>query len=182
MNVESLVECQFDECKMIFENPITLPGGNSLRSQHLERYNDKFECIFCKHVHNIDENGFFTNSIINQLIAKYLEMDPLRREATSSFNKLNEIINEYEKLDPEGYIFDYIREIINNIDLHREELVKEINEKSDEMIKLLKEKENICKLNAVKYKKINLDEFKTVDLPVWKRLLRKTVLKQNKLN
>ena len=182
MNVESLVVCQYDGCNMIFQDPITIPCGNSLCKKHLEKFVDKFECNFCQQVHRIPENGFFTSHIINQIVDKYFESDPLRREIKSLFDTLNSIIYENEKLDPEEYVFDHIREIINKVDLHREELIKEINHKSDEIINKLKEREKQCISNATKLKKMNFEQLKTSDLPVWKNLFRKSDLKLNELN
>ena len=66
---------------------------------------------------------------------------------------LTETINNYEKFDSDVYIYDYFAELRNKVDLHREELVKEINERSDEIIKRLKEKQDKCKLNSNKIKK-----------------------------
>ena len=140
MNLKHLIVCQFDGCKLILQNPVALPCGDSLCQHHLETMaNDQFECCFCNRIHKIPEDGFSINKTINQLVENYFEMDPLRKQIKESLNKLNEIIYEHEKLDPEGYIFDHIGEIVNRVDLHREELIKEINEKYDEIIKQLKE-------------------------------------------
>ena len=141
MNLEHLIVCQFEGCKMIFEHPVTLPCGYSLCKKHLIEYDEKFECSFCHDQHQIPNNGFSTNKTIDLLLESFFEIDPLRKEIRTSFDKLNEIIYEYEKFDPEGYIFDNAGDIINKVDLHREELIKEINEKYDEMITRLKDKD-----------------------------------------
>ena len=182
MNVEALVVCQFDACKMVYRNPVTLPCGYSLCLEHLEKFDETFNCFFCKQVHTQPRDGFFTSNTISSLIEYYFEMDPVRKEIKSSFDKLNQIIYEHQKLAPEGYIFDYIRKIINKVDLHREESIKYINEKSDEIINKLIEKEQICKSNASKFEKVNLEELKTADLLIWKDSLRKTDLKQQELD
>ena len=73
---------------------------------------------------------------------------------------LTETINNYEKFDSDVYIYDYFAELRNKVDLHREKLVKEINERSDEIIRRLKEKQDKCKLNSNKIKKMNLEKLK----------------------
>ena len=116
-----------------------------------------------------------------KVLSDFLELDPFRKEVHTAFDNLNDVIEDYEKIDPEGYIFDNVGEIINKVDLHREELIKEINEKSmkyDEIIKRLKDKEQACKLNATKSEKMNLDELKNDILPSLKQSLRIPDLKQ----
>ena len=180
MKVEALV-CQFEECKMILQNPITLPCGESLCLKHLESFNDQFKCFLCDEEHQMPKNGFKINKTINLLLENYFESNPLRNEIRESFNRLNQLICDYETLDPEGYIFDYIRELINRVDLHREELLKEINDKSDQIIKQLKDKEQICMANVSKLQKMNLDEFKTDNLPLWEHSLRKPDINEDNL-
>ena len=183
LELESLVVCQFDGCKMVYQNPVSLTCGNSLCQLHLEKLaNDQFECYFCKSIHKIPENGLSVNKTVNQLVQYYNEINPLRREIKESFTKLNDIINEHEKLDPEGYIFDNVGEVINRVDLHREELIKEINEKYDEIIKQLKNKKQDCQLNVSKLEKINFEKIKSTDLPLWNHTFRKPGLKQEELN
>ena len=66
--------------------------------------------------------------------------------------------------------------------MHREELKKEIDDKSEEIIRKLKEKEEKCKLNAQKLEKINLNELKNDTLPYCKQKFRIPELKQDELN
>jgi len=61
MNVQVQVQaivCQYDRCKLILENPITLPCGNSICQHHLEGISEKFDCMFCNEEHQIPKNGF----------------------------------------------------------------------------------------------------------------------------
>ena len=167
---------------MFFEHPVILPCGESLCQKHLEEVNQIFTCYFCNEEHQIREDGYKINKTINMLMNIFLEIDPLRKEVYATFDKLNKLIGDYEKIDPESYIFDNLREVINKVDLHREELIKEINEKYDEIIKRLKEKEQMCKLNARKLEKMNLEELKTDTLPSLKQSLRIPDLRQDELN
>ena len=183
MSVEPLIVCQFEECKMIFEHPVTLPCGESLCLKHIERCIEKFKCSFCDEEHQIPQNGGFKmNKTINMLMNKFLKIDPFRKEIYAAFDKLVNLIDDYEKIDPESYIFDNLGEIINKVDLHREELIKEINDKYNEIIKRLKEKGLQCKLNALKLEKMNLEELTTDILPSMKQSLRIADLKQEELN
>ena len=181
MNIEALI-CQFDGCKMLLHNPITLHCGNSLCQHHLDTFKNQFKCFFCDEKHQIPKNGFQINKSINLMLNSFIEMDPLRKEIKESFEDLNKLICDYEKLDPDGFIFEYIGDVINNVCLHRDELIKEINAKSDEIIKILKEKSKTCKSNASKLQKINLCQLKSNDFPSWIYTFRVPQLKKEELN
>jgi WD40 repeat protein len=86
------------------------------------------------------------------------ESHQLRNEIKESLIKLNQLIEDYEIIDAKIYIFDYIGEIINRIDLHREELLQEINQISDEIIKQLINKEEKCLQNKSNLVKMNLKQ------------------------
>ena len=178
MNFEDLV-CQYDDCKLIIENPVTLPCGNSLCKEHLEKFNEKFMCYFCNEEHQIPTNGFVTNIMITNIINNLINMNPLRKNIKESFEKLSESIDDYIKIDPNVYVFDYYGEIRNRVDLHREELKKEIDKRSDEIIQDLKEREEKCKENLSKIDKTNIDD---VNLPLFKQKLRCSKLNKVELN
>ena len=90
----------------------------------------------------------------------------MRKEAKESLSKLNDIIYDYDQIDPEGYIFDYIGLILNRVDLHRDEMIDEIIVKSKEMIKQLKDKEQMCKSNLSKIEKMNIEKLNSDDLRI----------------
>ena len=182
MSLQQSLVCKYDGCKMIFQNPILLPCGQSICQHHMNTFNDKFKCIFCDDVHQIPMDGFEINQKINKLMNSYYETDALRKEIKESFDELNNLISDYEKISPEGFICDHIREMINDVDIHREELIKEIQEKSNEIIKKLKAKEDECSKNASKSAKINLEQFKSNELATWKHSFRMPDLKQEELN
>ena len=117
------------------------------------------------------EEGFFVNKIIKKVIIKKYKSERIRKLLIESYKNLNDTIYEYESLDPETYIFDYVRDIINKIDLHREELSNEIDKRISEMIKQLEEKEQKCKSNPTKSEKLNFDRLK-LDLISWEHSLR----------
>jgi WD40 repeat protein len=181
MEVKAFV-CEYNNCNLIYENPVTLVCGNTLCNEHLEHLNDKFQCNFCQQEHPIPLNGFALNRTIHKIIESYLYFDPLRRNIKETFDNLHRAIEQYENIDPNIYIYDYFSKIRNKIDLHREELIEEINTKSDELIKKLKEKELKCNLNLTNLEKINLNELKMNILPLWKHELRQPEFSQEKLN
>ena len=61
------------------------------------------------------------------------------------------MINESELLisDPESYIYDYFYKLRNKIDLHKEQLIQDIEQKYERIIDELKEIETKCKQNAL---------------------------------
>lgn len=153
---ENALKCEYKDCELIYENPITLPCGNSMCKSHLDQYNCNFKCYFCNDEHEIPENGFSINKTIIKMIDSIIESNPIRKKINESFEKINESISEYENLHPDVYIYEYFEDIRLKVDLHREELKKEIDEKSDEIIKKLKDKEEKCKSNSVNVEKIKL--------------------------
>ena len=161
------LKCQFEDCGLILENPVKLLCGNNVCREHLNKFEAKFKCTFCHKQHSIPEDGLFVNEEIEQKIDSFYQSDPLRKEAKESYNKLNEIINNYEKIDdPDGYISNYIGEIRERVFSHRDEMVEEIHNKSKEIIKQLEDKKETCKSNSTKLEKINLDQSKPDDLLV----------------
>ena len=61
MNLEELIFANCKNCHLIYENPITLQCKNSLCKQHLDQFDDKFECFFCKIEHLVCEDWFNIN-------------------------------------------------------------------------------------------------------------------------
>ncbi len=103
------LKCRFGECGLILENPVRLLCGNNVCREHLDEFDTKFKCPFCHKQHSIPQGGFYVNEKIELKIQTIYQSDPLRKEAKESYNKLNEIINNYEKInDPDGYISNYI--------------------------------------------------------------------------
>jgi len=180
MDCRALI-CEFKDCHLIYENPVILPCGYSLCQQHLADYDDQIICFFCKCEHQKPPNGFTINIAINRMIESYIESNQFRKETKEAYDRLNRTIYEYDTIDNEKYLHDYFEQIRNRVDLHREEMINEINEKSDEIIKKLKEKEQYCKLNLIKIVKIKYDEFKNNDLPSWKDSLRIADIDPNEL-
>ena len=88
------------------------------------------------------------------MIESFNQSQPLKKLIKIAFENLNQLINEYEKLKSDAFVYDYFSEIRNKVDLHREELVKEINERSEEIIQKLKLIEEEYKLNKSQLKSL----------------------------
>ena len=174
--------CKHEGCNLIYENPVTLPCGNSICEQHLKRYNEKFKCSFCFEEHQIPNTGFTKSKAMIKMIDSHFKLDRLRKKIIESFEILNESIKQCEDINSENYIYSYFFEIRNQVYLYREELKKEIDDKSNEIIEILKEKENKCKSNSQKLQKMNLDELKNNNLPSWKKKIRNPEIRDYELD
>jgi len=172
MNFNEL-KCQYEDCGLILENPVTLLCGHTLCKQHLlclQIFETKFKCFFCNKQHSIPEEGFCINITIDKMIDKFYQTDPSRKEIKNSLDSFNELINKNATFSPNVFIYDYFADIRKKVDLHRKNLIKKINEKSDEIFKILNDKEANCKLNNVKVEmngQLPIDE-----LVIWKNKLR----------
>jgi WD40 repeat protein len=180
MSSEGLI-CEYKDCCLILENPITLSCGFTLCQKHLEKFSDNFECFFCDKVHQMPNEGFGVNRSLNKIIDAYFENDPLKQKIRKSFENLSESIDNYLSIIPDAYVYDYFEKIRNKLDLHREELFKEITERSDEMLNQLKDKEDKCKQNLNKAVKVNNEKLINEEIPAWKLSLRNPQINQNEL-
>ena len=100
------LKCQYEDCGLILENPVRLLCGNTLCRQHLDEYETKFKCPFCHKQHSVPEDGFFVNQEIEQMIKNYYQSNPLRKEIKDALSKLNEIVYDYDHIDPQSYIIN----------------------------------------------------------------------------
>jgi WD40 repeat protein len=178
--MDQSIICKFKNCNLIYENPIILPCGKTLCKCHLDKFKEKFECCLCFNEHEIPEEGYVINESIRKKIDNYLQLNPIRKMIKESFDNLSLSFEDYDKFDSDSYIYDYFRKIVNEVDLHREELIQEINKRSDEIISQLKEKEEKCKSNLNEIKKYNFDQLKQ-DLPDFKKKFRNPILNLNEL-
>ena len=177
MSLEAFV-CEYEGCNLIYENPVTLLCGSSLCQQHLEKFDDKFQCPFCFEEHQKPS----ISKAITKMIDYNIQLDPMRKKVKESFENLDETIKNYEDIQSDNYIDSYFFEIRNKVDLHREELKKEIDDKSDEIIRTLKEKEEKCKASKLKLQKTNLDDLIRDTLPALRVKFRNPSADQNELN
>ena len=120
--------CEYENCKLIFEDPVTLPCGNTLCKHHLAKYDQTFQCFFCQEQHKMPENdGFAINKSMVKMIESHYELNLLKKMIKDSINKLNQLIQEYQNIHSDVFIYDTFADIRNKVDLHREKLIEEIN-------------------------------------------------------
>ena len=179
MNVKSIL-C--DECHLILEHPITMPCGQTICKQHLDEFDEKISCKFCNDQHHIPRNGFCINKKLELVIDSYFELNPLRKKIRDTFDNINESVKEYDEINADAYVYDVFGGLRNKVDLHREELIKEINDRYEKMLNDLKNKEEKCNLNKTKIEKKSFSQLKEHDLPNWKQKLRVAEINEDELN
>ena len=174
--------CEFDGCNLLFENPIALPCGKAICKEHIENYTEQFECIFCGREHKIPEDGFNVNITIMKMINCCYHLNNIHKEAKMSYDLLNSMIDEYDKIDPDEFIYDYFAHVRNKVDLHREHIINDVNEKSDKIIDTLRIQEKECREKAGSIEKISLKELKNQLASAWKHNLRQPTIDESSLN
>ena len=137
--------CELEECKLFFENPIVLPCGTNICQQHVEDCENTYNCPICKKEHLIPDTGFPINKIAVKTIENGLHLNEIQKKIADSNEKLESIVKEHDSLNSDNLIYDYFSNLRNQVDLHREQLIEQINKRSDEIIKQLKEMEANCK-------------------------------------
>jgi hypothetical protein len=170
--------CICEECRFIFENPILLPCGSTICKEHVdESCEDTFYCESCDMDHIIPEMGFPTNKLAIKIKESRIHLNEKQIITIDSYEKLEKKIQEHQSLNSENLIYEYFSNLRNQVDLHREQMIGEINKRSEEIIRQLKELEEKCKLNAAKLVKMNLDQLKSKDMNKYKIRLRRPDLK-----
>ena len=94
MEVKAFV-CEYNNCNLIYENPVSLACGNTLCNEHLEKLNENttFICEFCKQEHQIPTNGMAINKTIHKIIESFIYLDPVRRKIKETFDNLYKSID-----------------------------------------------------------------------------------------
>ena len=72
----------------------------------LKLFESKFNYYFSHKQHSFSDDEYFVNESIE--IENDYQSDPLWKEAKERFNKINEIIFDYEQINPDSLYFDYI--------------------------------------------------------------------------
>ena len=130
----------------------------------------------------IPEEGFPINKFADKTIKEGFYLNESQKRIKDSYEKLEKTIKDHDSLNSEDLIYEYFSNLRNQADLHREQQIEEINKRSEEIIKQLKEMEEKCKLNAANLEKMNLDKLKNKDMKEYKLQLRKPDLEVYDLN
>jgi hypothetical protein len=166
-DVNDIIKCPL--CSNSYSNPITLPCGDTICFEHLEDHSytkdRKFMCDICNKFHTLPDEGFPKNKAIEKMLK--IRLDKLDRgesykNAKASFEKFNSKFKSYEEInnDPDNYINDYFSNMINDIDLRREEIKLEIDNYYDSMINDLKQAQIDSLFMSEANKKVSIDELK----------------------
>jgi hypothetical protein len=183
MNEQSIYVCCLKDCKLFLDQPINLPCGFMICKKHIDTKIKTFKCEFCQEEHLIPENGFIINKKLADCIQSKLHLTDEQKDASDLFDCLNEMITKLEKIDPTEYVYDYFKNLRDRVDLHREEMINEINKKSEEFIKKLYEleREYHSGCNKTQFNN-NLDELKLSKLPEIEMQLKMTQIENKMLN
>ena len=181
--------CIYENCGLIYENPVTLVCGNNLCKKHLSQLcanqanNVKhFKCYFCNKQHTMPENGFCVNELLNGFVKEYINNDPTRKKLIDLVKNLEKVIKDHESFNSNEVISKFFKQTKEKIKLHEEKMLKVISQKSTELIEQLNVKENFYKQNKIKLEKIDLTQIKNDMLPSWCRLIYEPLINQQEIN
>ena len=154
--MKRLIICKF--CYETLEEPIVLPCGKTICSKHLLNEANSFKCDLCDNSHDKTADKFPVNEALNELVQicdDYVDLNSIDlgkdyKLAKDQCKHLKDLINESEILtkDPSFYIDNYFTKLRNEIDLKKEQLIEDIEQKYEKIINELKEIESKYKQNA----------------------------------
>ena len=163
--MKRLIICKL--CHETLEDPIILPCGKTICSKHLDNETNNFKCGLCDNSHDKTVDKFPVNEELNEFVQicddyddfNSIEFGPEYKLAKEKCDHLNDLINKSELLtkDPELYIYNYFAKLINEIDLYKEQLIENIEQKHDQIIKELIEIKLKCNTDAQskQFKRLN---------------------------
>jgi WD40 repeat protein len=171
--------CDFQQCKKYLRDPISLPCGETICKLHIDDTSTSFKCPVCDEDHIKPQVNMKMNSVLN----KNLHLTGQHKQVKESFDKLEKEINDFQKSNlahPQLYIHDFFSEIRNKIDLHRDQMIENIQQRSEKLLNRLKLIEQECYRNEAKLEKIDY-EAKKVELNELSEKLRLSNLKVGEL-
>ena len=140
MNMKENLTCKY--CNKVYNEPITLPCGDSLCKQHINELlsiddSNTFLCPFCNK-QNLNQN-FTVSKTIQYLLdmeAHNFTIDPKYERVFTDFKteirNLEALLNE-----PENFIYEEINELKRQVDLDREKTKSEIDRLANGLIEQL---------------------------------------------
>ena len=192
--MNNLLTCKYSNCNKYYTQPLFLPCSKNLCHFHIEELTNNYasksiKCPFCQSNHELPEKGFPVNQDLVALLNLNLHLTDKEKDANELVKKFEVIMNDFSIInkDPEHYIFSYISNVRNKIDIERERLLLKINQISDDMLEKLKNFEEECKSNLIKIQPLSTDH--TLHLEKmqhkylkWKNQLLTPNLDQNQVN
>jgi len=166
MSISSKLDYACKFCNKILKDPVVLPCGISICSEHTKNLdNDCIECKFCSSTkHNVPHKGFSKNiDLKNQIeiLNAHLSEDELKRknafrliyeQLDEMFDDFNVKVNEFEY-----FTHEHFAELECQIELRRENLKIRVDDLSQELLEMVREKR---KLFVAKSKRIDVDDLR----------------------
>lgn len=153
--MNSLIECPI--CQKVLEQPVCLPCGHTVCKKHelmtSECESRKLTCAKCHISHSIPENiGFPVINLIEDLIKHKFDSRYVAPEHNAAICTLKDLREKVEDVKSklkltEDEIDTYITELINKIDIKREETKKKIDDEALELIQDLKAHKELWRAN-----------------------------------
>ena len=182
---EEQLICLCQKCNLYMDTPINLPCGYSICKNHVSNKESIFyNCNLCKSEHFIPQEGYPINKSVKKIIDLNNHLTGLQKEAKMWYDNLKSIVDDYSNngfVNKDQFIKEFFEHVRNDVKLHRDEIIKNLNEKSDQFIKILDKQENECKLNANKLEEIDLNHLKNDQLPEWSKDLRHPLVDNEKI-
>jgi hypothetical protein len=170
LKLKSQLTCS--NCSRIFKDPILLPCDDSICRGHLSERDvckaNKIKCKACNGEFQFNDDAFRSNKTLRNLIENqsYLsdEESSLKHEIEISIRKFFEFYDEFtqNKNKSESDVFDHFQDMRFQIDEHREESKKRIDDIALAMIDKVKEFEVIY-LKSLNEKLSSFDETKSIE-------------------
>jgi hypothetical protein len=145
--IKSLTHCK--SCNEELENPISFPCDHTICQKHVDALinNFRLNCPVCNQSHNVPAGGFPVNEMTRQLLKLndlnlVQSVSPFQKETLDNMKHLDVAINNdlNKWLDVNKQcIIDYNSNFINQIDLKREKLHKQVNDSSEKLIQEVNE-------------------------------------------
>ncbi len=115
--IKNFFDC--DLCHQVLVDPITIPCGNNVCKDHLEKLlknvskeKSSFQCEICKEEHFIPKSGFKANKMVQrglEIQLNTLKLTPIFEECKTVIKTALERVAVIETLEKssEGFIYDY---------------------------------------------------------------------------
>ena len=189
LSIKKQIACVL--CKMIPINPVTLPCECYICNKHLSDHfvkTRKIRCPDCKEEFEVSNQIDFrvANKKVKNILNEELYLNEHERSAKKSFNfaidqfkqKYEILIDEAKSYESENY--DHFAELRRQIDIQKEELIRDTTKKIEEVWLILIQKTkdtqmafnqklkdlNIVQIDLDKERELINDEFRKLDLSI----------------
>ena len=183
--MDDILTCKYHNCNKYYVNPVILPCGKNICKIHTDEIINEnkniLKCDYCDDEHVIPiPNGFVINQTLNEIINLNLHLNSKEKEANKTINTIEQSINEFSTVNnnPNEFIFGYVSEVREKINLEKDRLVTKIQLIAREMLDKLKIYEQKCKENMAELNELTEENKKHLDdlerrCAMWKDDLRR---------